>query len=110
MYALVALRGREGLHRASAFQEVYHSESTRLEKTPTAQLTRIDAADRLFSVPLRRINKCTGACRFVRGVLVGIGRRVAELWGLCGLARAPRLARPPDTGAHVLQPLGFART
>jgi len=37
--------------RPSAFQELYHSESTYLEKAPTAQLTRIDAADRLFSVP-----------------------------------------------------------
>jgi hypothetical protein len=37
------------------FQELYHPESTYLEKTPTAQLTRINAADRLFSVPLTRI-------------------------------------------------------
>jgi hypothetical protein len=35
--------------RPSAFQEVYHPETTYLEKPPTAQLTRIDAADRLFS-------------------------------------------------------------
>jgi hypothetical protein len=34
------------------FQELYHPESNYLEKTPTAQLTRIDAADRLFFVPL----------------------------------------------------------
>ena len=33
------------------FQELYHPESTYLEKAPTAQLTRIGAADRLFSVP-----------------------------------------------------------
>ena len=37
------------------FQELYHPESTNLEKAPTAQLTRIDAADRLFSVLLTRI-------------------------------------------------------
>ena len=35
-------------------------------------------------------NKCTGVCRFVRGVPVGIGRRIAALWGFCG-AGAPRL-------------------
>jgi hypothetical protein len=26
-------------------------------------------------------NKWTGVCRFVRGIPVGIGRRVADLWG-----------------------------
>ena len=41
--------------RASAFQELCHPESTNLEKAPTAQLTRIDAADRLFSVVLTHI-------------------------------------------------------
>jgi hypothetical protein len=71
------------------FQEVYHPESTYLEKPPTAQLTRIDAAGRLFSVSLTRNNKCTEVCRFVRGISVGIGRRVAELWGFCGARRSP---------------------
>ena len=33
-------------------QELYRPESTHLEKAPAAQLTRVDAADRLFSVPL----------------------------------------------------------
>ena len=37
------------------FQELYHLESTNLEKAPTAQLTRIYAGDWLFSVPLTRI-------------------------------------------------------
>jgi hypothetical protein len=41
--------------RASAFQEVYHPVSAHLEKASTAQLTRINAANRLFSVPLTRI-------------------------------------------------------
>jgi hypothetical protein len=36
--------------RPSAFQELCHPESTNLEKTPAAQLTRIDAGDRLFCV------------------------------------------------------------
>jgi hypothetical protein len=43
-----------GPSRASA-NEVYHPEGTYLEKTPTDQLTRIDAADRRFSVPLTRL-------------------------------------------------------
>ena len=71
------------------FQEVYHPESTYLEKPPTAQLTRIDAADRLFSVSLTHITSVPGVCRFVRGIPVGIGRRVAELWGFCGARRSP---------------------
>jgi hypothetical protein len=41
---------RESNCRPSAFQEFYHLVSTYLKKAPTAQLTRIDAADRLFSV------------------------------------------------------------
>jgi hypothetical protein len=41
--------------RQATFQELCHPESTNLEKAPTAQLTRIDAADRLFSVPLTRV-------------------------------------------------------
>ena len=41
--------------RPSAFQEPCHPESTHLGKAPTAQLTRTDAADRLFSVPFTRI-------------------------------------------------------
>ena len=75
--------------RPSAFQEVYHPESTYLEKAPTAQLTRIDAADRLFSVPFNTHNKCTGVCRFVRGIPVGIGRRVVDLWGFLWARRSP---------------------
>jgi hypothetical protein len=43
-------------------------------------------------------NKCTGVCRFVRGIPVGIGRRVAELWGFCGARRSLRLARPTLRG------------
>jgi hypothetical protein len=41
--------------RPSAFQELCHLESTHLGKALTAQLTRIDAADRLFFVPFTRI-------------------------------------------------------
>ena len=67
-------------------------------KPPTALLTRIDAADRLFSVSFNTHNKRTGVCRFVRGIPVGIGRRVAELWGFCGARRSPRLGRPTRHG------------
>jgi len=34
-------------------------------------------------------NKCTGVCRFVRGIPVGISHRVADLWGFCGARRRP---------------------
>ena len=34
-------------------------------------------------------HKCTGVCRSVRGIPVGIRRRVAELWGFCGARRSP---------------------
>src|SRR4029077_11395521 len=81
----------------SVFQEVYHPESTYLEKASVAQLTRIYAADRLFSVPFTRITKCTGVCRFVRGIPVAIGYRVAGLWGFCGARRSPDLPGLPDT-------------
>src|SRR5271170_304213 len=51
-------------------------------------------------------HKCTGVYRFVRGVPVGIGRRVADLWGFCGTRK--RLLTYPATGTcgQVLQPLG----
>ena len=34
-------------------------------------------------------NKCTGVCRFVRGIPVGIGCRVVELRGFCGARKGP---------------------
>ena len=43
-------------------------------------------------------NKCTGVCRSVRGVSVGIGRRVAGLWGFCGGSQE-RLTGPADPTA-----------
>ncbi len=86
----------------SAFQEVYRPESAYLEKAPTAQLTRIGAAGRLFSLPLNTHNKCTGVCRFVRRIPVGIGRRVAELRGFCGLAGA--LTGPDDPARGTPRP------
>src|SRR6185437_16746552 len=50
-----SLPGIDEEYRPSDFQELCHPESTYLEKAPAAQLTRIDADDRLFSVPLTRI-------------------------------------------------------
>ena len=43
-------------------------------------------------------NKCTGVCRFVRGIPVGIGRRGADLWGFCGARRSPDLPGGPVPG------------
>jgi hypothetical protein len=40
-------------------------------------------------VPLNTHNKCTGVCRFVRGIPVGTAHRAADLWGFCGSAEAP---------------------
>jgi hypothetical protein len=42
-------------------------------------------------------NKCTGVCRFVRGIPVGIGYGVAGLWGFCGARRSADLPSLPDT-------------
>ena len=47
------LAGGQGQGRTAdlpLFQELYHPESIYLEKAPAAQLTRIHAADRVFSV------------------------------------------------------------
>jgi hypothetical protein len=79
--------------RPSAFQEVYHPESAYLEKAPTAQLMRIGAADRLFSVSLPRITSVPG-CAVSSVGFCGDQHRVAALWGFCGARRSLRLARP----------------
>ena len=42
-------------------------------------------------------NKCTGVCRFVRGISVGIGHRAADLGGFCGAPQKP-LTQPRPTG------------
>jgi hypothetical protein len=52
-------------------------------------------------------------CRFVRGIPVGIGRRVAALWGVCGARKRPltyltnRLRHPgtPTYGAGDHSPM-----
>ena len=78
----------------------YHSESTYLENTPTVQLTRIVAADRLFP-RFNTHSKCTGVCRFVRGIPAGIGRRAAKLWGFCGARRSPDWPGLPGTAIRI---------
>ena len=43
-----------------------------------------------YAIPLyRRAADVRGVCRFVRGIPVGISRRVAELWDFCGARRSP---------------------
>ena len=54
-------------------QEVYHPKSAYLEKAPIAQLTRIGAADRLFSVSLTRITSVPGCAVSSVGFLWGSG-------------------------------------
>jgi hypothetical protein len=59
--------------RPSASQEVYHPLSTYLKKAPTAQLTCINASDRLFSVPLTRITSVPECAVSSVGFLWGSG-------------------------------------
>ena len=64
---------------------------------PTAQFTRIDAGHPLFSVGLTRVASVP-ECASVRGIPVGIRRRVAQLWGFCGGSQKPRQVRPVRHG------------
>ena len=59
-------------------------------RTPSRHGTKAVAAFRIFN----RHNKCTGVCRFVHGIPVGIGRRVAGLWVSVGFAQASGWPRP----------------
>jgi hypothetical protein len=87
--------------RPSAFQAFYHPESTYLEKTPTAQLTRIDAAERLFSVPLTRITSVPECAVSSVGFLWG-SATVSQACGACvGLAEALICPAFPIHGARV---------
>ena len=70
--------------RPSAFQALCHPESTYLEKAPTAQLMRIDAADRLFSLPLTRITSVPECAVSSVGFLWGsaaVSLSCGVLWG-----------------------------
>ena len=93
--------GRRLNCRSSAFQEVCHPESTYLEKAPTAQLTRIDAADRLFSVPLTRITSVPECAVSSVGFLWGPAAVSRSCGVSVGLAEAPDSARPPGPVAQL---------
>ena len=81
---MLMVKSRDNLdYRPPAFQELCHPESTYLEKAPAAQLTRIDADHRLFSVPLTRITSVPECAVSSVGFLWG-SRWNAELWGFCG--------------------------
>jgi hypothetical protein len=85
-------------YRPSAFQEHCHPESTYLEKAPTAQLTRINAADRLFSALLTRITSVPECAVSSVGFLWG-SATVSRTCGVSvGLAETPDLARPVRPG------------
>jgi hypothetical protein len=72
--------------------------SAYLEKAPTAQLTRINAADRLFSVPLTRITSVPECAVPSVGFLWGPAA-VSRTCGISvGLAEAPDLPGRTDTG------------
>jgi hypothetical protein len=75
--------------RSHNFQGSCHPESIYPVKAPTAQFTRIPRWSPAVLRTLNTYNKCTGVCRFVRGIPVGISRRVADLWGFCGACRSP---------------------
>jgi hypothetical protein len=90
-------------------QAVYHLESAYLEKAPTAQLTRIGAADRLFSVSLPRITSVPGCAVSSVEFLWGSGivsRRCGVFVGLTEASgwpgrpprstQVPRLTNPDD--------------
>jgi len=86
--------------RASAFQAFYHPESTYLEKAPTAQLTRIDAAERLFSVPLTRITSVPECAVSSVGFLWGSAAVSRSCGVSVGLVEAVDWPGRPDNG-HV---------
>jgi len=111
MFSLVTLRDCEDFNRAccglprswsvilpSAFQEVYHPESAYLEKAPTAQLTRIDADRRLFSVSLTRITSVPECAVSSVGILWGSASVSRSCGVFVGLAEAPGW---PAEGAPV---------
>ncbi len=76
-------------------------ESAYLEKVPTAQLTRIDAADRLFSVPLTRITSVPECAVPSVGFLWGSATVSLSCGVSVGLAEAPDWAGRPGTGTQV---------
>ncbi len=92
------LSSEAGGIRPSAFQEVYHPESNYLGKAPTAQLTHIDAAGRLFSVPLTRITSVPECAVSSVGFRWGSGAVSRSCGVSVGLAEALDLSGRPGTG------------
>jgi hypothetical protein len=75
--------------------------SAYLEKAPTAQLTRIDAADRLFSAPLTRITSVPECAASSVGFLWG-SATVSRTCGVSvGLSEAPDWPDQPGTGTQA---------
>ena len=83
------------------FSGVLSSESTYLEKAPAAQLMRIDAADRLFSVSLTRITSVPECAVSSVGFLWGSAAVSLSCGVSAGLAEAPDWAGRPGTGTQV---------
>ena len=78
----------------------YHPESIYPVKAPTAQLTRIDAAYRLFSVPLTRITSVPECAVSSVGFLWG-SAAVSPTCGVSvGLAEAPDCPADPTQGTR----------
>jgi hypothetical protein len=82
------------------FRSSITSESAYLENAPTAQLTRIHAADRLFSVPLTRITSVPECAVSSVGFLWGSAAVSPTCGGSVGLPEAPDFPGRPDTGTR----------
>jgi hypothetical protein len=92
---------RQLSRRASAFQEAYHPGITDPENTPAAQLTRIGAANRLFSVPLTRITSVPGCAASSLGFLWG-SASVSRTCGVAvGVRRSPCWSSRADTRHRI---------
>jgi hypothetical protein len=87
------------------FSGVLSSQSTYLEKTPTAQFTRIDAADGLFFVPLTCITSVPECAVSSVGFLWGSAAVPLSCGVSVGLAEAPDW--PGRPGAGYSSPAGF---
>jgi hypothetical protein len=90
-------------YRPSAFQELYHPDSIYPVKAPTAQLTRIAAADRLFSVPLTRITSVPECAVSSVGFLWGSAAVSRSCGVSVGLAEAPDPSSRSDMEHEVPQ-------
>jgi hypothetical protein len=95
---------RKPNRRPSAFQELYHPESTYLERLQQ----RIDADDRLFSVPLTRITSVPGCAVPSVGFLWGpavMSRSCGFVWGSQESLTGPADPTAPGSGRSVHEAL-----